>query len=482
MIQDLSIKDYLSELINEKQFLSQNIKDYSLDITSLSDNSKTAKFFSLFFCKGNLFKFEYLEDALNNGASYYITDRVDLFVRPNGILVKNIKIAMSIISAKFYKHKYKNLKIIGITGTKGKTSTLYMLSNILKTANKKFGYISSIENFDGKNTEVSKLSTPEPLQLHEILYKMYLNGCEYCIMEVSSQALKYDRVYGINFYISCFTNIGEDHISDIEHSSFEDYFNSKLKILKNSKLSIVNSDLNINREYCNLIYFGFKNINKNIKYELDIINSHIFENVFSVNENIYNLSIFGEFNILNATAAISIAKELYIDEKYIKKSFKEVVIPGRVEFFYNNEKNKIIIVDYAHNKLSFEVLFKSVKDNFKDYKIISIFGCPGGKAITRRKDLPEIAEKYSDYIYITEEDYGNEPLEKICSEILCNIKNKNIVEIEFDRELAVKKSIAKFEKAIVLLLGKGRETTQKRKDKYISVISDVEIAKEILNR
>ena len=309
---------------------------------------------------------------------------------------------------------------------------------------------------------------------------MVKNNCEYCIMEVSSQALKYDRVYSINFFLSCFTNIGEDHISDIEHSSFEDYFSSKLKIIDKSKKTLVNSQINIEKTD-NVIIFDYSGIVTDAKYKLQNINSKGQISYFDVNGMKFSINLFGQFNVFNAFVAISAALEMGIQSEIINEGLKDINVPGRVEFFYNEKLKKLLIVDYAHNKLSYTALYSDVKKEYPDYKIITVFGCPGGKALTRRIDLPNIAEKYSDYIYITEEDYGMESLYAICDEIYNNISDKNIAEIEYDREKAIQKAFYKYNnEAIILILGKGRERTQNRNGVYESVLSDVDIVKTFL--
>lgn len=477
----ISINDIIDVLVKNNQLVDINISDHNKIIEHLCDNSNDAKENSLLFCKGKNFKEKYLVDSIDSGISFYLADDRNLYKFKQGLLVKDIKISISIVASLFYKNPQDKLKIIGITGTKGKTSTVFMLKkiidNYLKDKSTKCGLISSIENYDGRNYEVAHLSTPEPLQLIQKLHSMVENNCEYCIMEVSSQALKYNRVYSINFFISCFTNIGEDHISDIEHSSFEDYFSSKLKIVDKSDKVLINSEIETTKQD-NMLIFDYNGLDANADYVLANLESNVKFSKFKVNNEEFCINLFGEFNAYNAFSAIALSMEIGIPTEYIKEALKNIVVPGRVEFFENKKEEKVFIVDYAHNKLSYEVLFENVKKQYPNYKIITIFGCPGEKALTRRKDLPEISEKYSDYIYITEEDYGNEPLEKICSEIFFNIKNKNIAEIEYDREVAIKKAFMKFRKEVVILvLGKGREKTQKRMNIYEDVLSDIEIVK-----
>lgn len=487
------ISDVLNWLQSKDLIRSINIsKRYDHIIGSLSDTSKDIKSNTLFFCKGTNFKNVFLEEAISKGIVLYITERDDLVEYGDHILVKDIRKAMAFIAGKFYNESWKKLTLIGITGTKGKSTTAYMtksiIDNFLQGSDKKCGILSSIENYDGEMTEESHLTTLEPIQLHEKFFRMVKNHCTYCVMEVSSQALKYHRVFGIEFDIGVFLNIGEDHISDIEHRSFEDYFQSKLMLFDYAKKVVVSAGLDITHDKA--IYFGECYKNNNLK---SIQNSEIMYYQYSdiqinptaIDFSIKNIgdltiSIPGSFNVENASAAAIVCKEINIPFKNIYEGLKAVTVSGRMELFRSKTTQNIAIVDYAHNKLSYEALFQSIQE-YKHYKIITIFGCPGQKAIQRRKELPAIAEKYSDYIYITEEDPGEESLEEICQEIYTNIENKTHAEIILSREEAIRKSFLLFkEPTLILILGKGRETRQKRGKKYVDFPSDVDLVQKYI--
>lgn len=474
------IKDVILWLEEDNQLISYDTNiNLNNEIIGIEDNSKLVSKDYLFICKGNNFKKDYLVEAINKGILAFVTDNNE-FDYEGYIFVKDIRKSMAIIASKFYKESWKKMTIIAITATKGKTTTSYMIKSIIdshiKDTNYKCAILSSAENYCGKDFEPASLSTKEPIDLHRSFFEMVNNNCRYCVLEVSSQALKYDRVYGINFDIGCFINIGEDHISEIEHPTFEDYFISKKKLLEMSKKVIISDELDIFRDDY-IIFSNNKNNNSSKYYSHDISTNDNMSNFFVNNEE-YHTNMIGNFNIENALCAISVAKELGIDYKDIKNGLSNIYVPGRMEVL-KIKNDKVVVVDYAHNKLSFEELMKNIKEMYNGYKIVSLFGCTGDKAKNRRYDLPVVAEKYSDYIYITEDDSGTEDLSDICNEIASNIKDKTKYEIEYDRNIAVEKAITKYDnKAVILLLGKGRENAQKRGSVSLKIKSDYDMAKQ----
>lgn len=477
-----TLKDIESWLLQYDLIMDSNINvDNAIIIQTLTDNSKEVTKDTLFVCKGAHFKREYLIDAMSNGAVCYITQDEELLGEGNYFLVSDIRRAMAVLANYFYDFSWKKMKLIAVTGTKGKSTTAYMVKSIidehLTGTDEKCAILSSIENYDGVHKVESHLTTKEPLDLHKSFYNMVLNNCTYCVMEVSSQALKYDRVWGIEFDIGIFLNIGEDHISDIEHSSFDDYYSSKLKLIPMCKKMIISDHLNIELE--NKITFGYEG---DSTYQIENVNLSGSNNQFSIKGvGDFTISMAGDFNILNAAAAIGATTELGILYEHIKSGLTKAQVSGRMEIFRSADHSKIAIVDYAHNKLSYESLFSSIIKEYEGHKIITVFGCPGNKAYKRRRELPEIAEKYSDYIFITEEDHGEEDLSKINAEILSHIQDKSIAESEENREIAIKKAIDKYDsKTVILVLGKGRETRQKRQTEYITTESDVSIIKKYL--
>ena len=240
--------DKIFEVLNEKGLVdrySRNLKFNNVHLDYLSYNSKDVKAKTLFICKGKLFKSEYLSNAVSNGVVAYISETYydDIDENVAYIVVKDIREAMYIISNIFYDFAWKNIKTVGLTGTKGKTTTTYYLKNILnKHLGRRCGIISTIDTYTGITDEESHLTTPEAPDLHRFFYETYKSNIPILVMEVASQGYKVKRVNGVTFDIGVFLNISEDHISDAEHPNFEDYLNCKLEFMKNVKIAVINKN------------------------------------------------------------------------------------------------------------------------------------------------------------------------------------------------------------------------------------------------
>ncbi len=483
-----SIEQY-KQLLGAKGLLIESSCSHK-DIEYVSCNSKDIKKNTLFICKGASFKKEYLEDAIASGVTIYISNQ-KYDVNCDYILVNDIRKAMVYCSELYHDKVWNNLSLIGITGTKGKSTTAffvrYMIDEYLKQNGKvASGILSSIASFDGKEEQESHITTPEPIDLHNYFSKAYNNGVEFVEMEVSSQALKYDRVLDVDFEVAAFLNIGEDHISDNEHVDFEDYFSSKLEIFKQSKVACVNTLCEFyDRVYSSatahakkVITFGVEDKNADVQgYNIQKDGN---DTVFMVKTDSFNLpfrlTIPGLFNVDNALAAISICLACNIPVECMQAGLEKARVNGRMEIYQNKDASMIGIVDYAHNKLSFEKLFQSTRKEFPDYRIVIVFGCPGFKALNRRQDLGTMAGRYADITYITEDDPAKEPIVDICNEIARYVDVAGgIYEIIYNRQDAIEKAVLdSTEKTVVLVAAKGNETVQKRADGFASMITDRE--------
>ena len=491
----MTLKDF-AELF-EKNGLKTEVRGLPDQIIDyISCNSADIRRGTLFLCKGAHFKPEYLGDAIKKGAVAYIAER-DMGVELPSIIVDDVRRAMALTANYYYGDVWRRLNLVGITGTKGKSTTAYFVKYILDEAlraedKKDSAIISSIDTYDGIENFESHLTTPEPFDLHRHFSNAVKSGIDYLTMEVSSQALKYDRVLGVGFTVGCFLNIGVDHISPIEHPDFEDYFKSKLRLFESCETAVINLDCDRADEVAeaakaagSVITFSQKRADADIfAYGIHKTNS---DTAFMVKTKDFDmeftLTIPGLFNVENALAAIGIAMALGIDSRYMLTGLMKARSKGRMEVYANADKTVTVIVDYAHNKLSFENLFSSVRKEYPDRAIAAVFGCPGKKAFDRRRDLGTIAGRYSKKVYITEEDPGEEPVGRISAEIAEYVKAVGgEYEIIDDRGEAIRRSIMDCdEPTVVLVTGKGDETRQKRGIQYIDCPSDVEYAKKYLD-
>ncbi len=490
----IMVSAYLQALEENGLLISHNLTENILksEISCLTYDTRELKTDAMFICKGAHFKEAYLDYALQNGALCYISEKK--YGKPNGILVSDIRKAMPILATLFFDNAPAKITSIGITGTKGKSTVTYYLRAILdcymKAISKpRIAVISSIDTYDGINDFESHITTPEAVEFYRHFDNAHNTGIKYLVSEISSQALKYDRVSGVNFDIAMFTNIGTDHISPVEHTDFEDYFSSKLKIFDNCRNAVINSDsdfadriLDAAKGKCNIVTYGTKETDTVYCKSINKTDDGFAFEVKTPNfENELRITMPGIFNVSNALAAIAACHIIGVPEEYISEGLLKARVSGRMQVYTSKDKNIAIIVDYAHNKMSFNALYNTVGIEYPGYSVISVFGCPGCKAHLRRKDLAEEADEHSDYIVITEEDSGEEPFEQIASDIASNIHNCPYSKFE-DRGQAIRDAVFGFkaEKKVILFTGKGEETRLKRGLVYEDCPTDAQLSIDIL--
>lgn len=496
------LKDYIEQLKKENllQAVELGNADSSLlnqQVKHIHHNSKEVTDETLYICKGLNYKPEYLEEAIHNGAMVYVAEKENVSnISFPHIVVNDIRKALAAIACMYYNFPATKINMIGLTGTKGKSTSAYYIKSILDHYMKRqnlpdTAIVSSIDTYDGKTCKESLITSPESIDLQEIIANAVDCKMQNLVMEVSSQALKLDRVHDIYYKVGVFMNISEDHISTIEHPNFEDYFASKLKLFHQVENACVNLDsdfidriLESAKSAKKVITFSTKNPKADI-YAYDIKKQGHTAISFKVRtpnfEKEMLLTMPGLFNVENALAAISTAICLDVPFEDIYEGLKTARASGRMESHVSKDGSIIVIVDYAHNKLSFEKLYESTKQEYPDKKIITVFGCPGGKAQLRRRDLGRLAGIHSDISYLTAEDPGPEDTIAICEEIASHIKeehgNYKIIE---DRGEAIKKAILENPNSVVLITGKGNETRQKYGKKFLPCLTDTEYAQEAL--
>ena len=462
--------------------------DKDIIINKIICNSKKVNNNDLFVAiKGTVLDgHDYIDEAIKNGASVIIVDkdRYEEFKSKSVLILKtnNTRKIVSKLACNFYNNPSKEFFLIGITGTKGKTTSSFMIRSILMRAGKKVGLIGTIGNYiDSNLISESSRTTPDSIYLQKLFRIMADNKCEYVIMEVSSLGLKYNRVDNSYFNLGVFTNFSIDHISKNEHCNIYDYYFSKLKLFNQVSIGIINIDDNYTNKItslidnCNFLTFSIFS-NSNLKAKNIIINktNTIFKvNIYNKEEEIKTMP--GMFEVYNALGSILVSTLLKIDIKYIKEGLKNVVVKGRSERVNNN-----IIIDYANNPNSLENILKTI-NSYKKGELICVFGCGGNRDKDKRPIMGKISGLLSDYTIITSDNPRYEKKEDIINDIEQGIKKvTNNYKIIVDRKDAIKYAIEKCKKDdIILLAGKGHETYEEINGKKYH-FDEREIIKKII--
>jgi UDP-N-acetylmuramoyl-L-alanyl-D-glutamate--2,6-diaminopimelate ligase len=486
----------LTELINSVHVIQVVGNVQRKDVTGIFYDSRKVVKGSVFVAvKGfNIDGHRFITDALNKGAvavvledNDAVPDEIFIHTEAAKLLVKDSRQALAELSKGFYKNISEKIKLIGITGTKGKTTTSYIIKSILETAGNKTGLIGTISNYIGDKEIKSSLTTPESNDLNELLLEMYNSGCNYAVMEVSSHALALKRVFGLDFSAAVFTNISSDHLDF--HQNFENYLSAKKILFDNLSLSafgVYNVDDKsspkiIENRVAPLYSLGKMPgadfIIKNISYDLE--GTYFLVEKGSVNYEI-STSLVGEFNAYNAAFAFAVTTLLGIDPETAVKGIKNTPqVPGRFEI--TGHKEKRVIIDYSHNADSLEKTLLAIGNIVGDeHPVYTVFGCGGNRDRTKRPVMGKIASDLSRKVFITSDNPRNEDPMDIIKEIEAGIEKKNYEIIE-DREEAIKTAIGQTEPdAVILIAGKGHETYQEIKG-VRKHFSDREVAEKYLN-
>ena len=450
--------------------------DLDVEIKGISSNSKEVKEGDLFVAiKGfEVDGHKFVNDAIEKGASAIIIEEgcdlksFDVPKELSVVMAKDTRKALAIVSSNFYGNPSKKFKLIGVTGTKGKTTTTFMIKEILEKAGKKVGLIGTIATYiNGKKLKDSDRTTPESLELQQLFSQMVKEGVEVVVMEVSSQSLKLHRVDGCEFDIVLFTNFSEDHISPNEHPDMEDYFNSKLKLFEMCKVGIVNTDdlhgVKIPKLFpdSQITTYGIDNYANVLAKDITITNSYVDFRVKITDRNErVKTCIPGRFSVYNSLAAICVAQKFGVTSEVVKQALLEVRVPGRSEMV-DNKLEIPIMIDYAHSPESLQNILQAVK-SYTRGKVISVFGCGGDRDSSKRPIMGEISGRIADYTFITSDNPRTEEPKKIVEQIEEGIKKtKGKYSVVVDRTEAIKQAIKMATKRdIIVLAGKGHEPYQ----------------------
>ena len=447
------------------------------EVTSIENDSRKVKEGSMFFAiKGfTTDGTTFIPKAIEYGAKVILVEEGSCDLKSLNIpedvtllVVPDARYAMAIGACNYYDNPSRKFKLIGVTGTKGKTTTTFMMKAILEKQGIKTGLVGTIAMYSGdRKIKDSDRTTPESIELQEVFAQMAEDGCQAVIMEVSSQSLKLNRVAGCDFDIAVFTNFSEDHISPKEHPNMQDYFESKLKLFKMCKCGFINiDDLQVCKvpklvPDCNIETYGIDNSCKLLAKDITITNSYVdFKvKIGDKNERI-KVDIPGRFTVYNSLAAISVALKLGCSTENIQEALVNIKVPGRSELV-DNPKELTIMIDYAHSPESLQNILNAVK-SYTRGRVISVFGCGGDRDTTKRPIMGEISGKTADYTIITSDNPRTEDPQKIVDQIEEGIKKtKGKYTVIVDRIEAIKHAIdIAGKKDIIVLAGKGHEPYQ----------------------
>jgi UDP-N-acetylmuramoyl-L-alanyl-D-glutamate--2,6-diaminopimelate ligase len=501
----LKISQAIDILKQDDLLVSAQVADSDETVTNISYNSREKQDNGIFFCKGNNFKAEYLQQAIQQGAVFYVAEK-EFDDQTDHLIVKDVQKALALLSSAYYGNPEKDLFIIAFTGTKGKTTTSYFIYDILKEVYPdKVALFSTIDRVVGPKPAdkfKSDLTTPESLELFRDMRRAVDNGMTHLVMEVSSQAYKKNRVYGLNFDIGGFLNITPDHIGVNEHPTYEDYLFCKKQLLINSKINIINRDTNdfetvyeaaLETSSADDIYlFGRDQTKDTVDFLLSSKEATLKDSIFTIkalndkalNLNIagdYRLGLVGDFNEINGTAAVIATGLFEVPTEDIFDGLQGAHVPGRMEHI-TSESHGIIFVDYAHNYASMKALLGFLHTEYPDSKLKVVVGSPGDKGISRRAGFSKVLSELADEAILTTDDPGFEDPADICRQIDEKIDHTKVkTRIVLDREEAIKEMISGSQDGdIIVLAAKGNDAYQKTKGVDVPYPTDPVVAKAVL--
>ena len=426
----------------------------------------------------------YISDAIKNGARAIVAEAFDKeYENVTTITVSDVREALAIISSTFYDNPGSKMKLIGITGTKGKTTTAYMIRDILLASGKKTGMIGTIYNTYGNVQIESTRTSPESLDLQKLLKDMVDSEIEYVVMEVSSHALELKRVHGLHFAVSVFTNLSEEHLDF--HGTMENYLMAKAKLFSISDYALINGDdiyapRLLKMIDCKSATYGLDNA-VNLTATDIRVNAGYVEYKMFINKMLETIrvNIPGRFTVYNSLAAIGVCSFLNAQMDAILLALSNVTVPGRSEIV-NINKTFTVMIDYAHNPSSLEAILSSVKKHAKG-RVICVFGCGGNRDTLKRPIMGEISGRMADFTVVTTDNPRNESPDRIMNDIKAGIqKTKGLYKCIENRKEAIKFAMRiAWKNDIIIIAGKGHEKYQILKNDKKIHFDEREIVKKI---
>lgn len=480
---------FLSELIKDLDNILKITGDKDIEIKGIAYDSRLVRSGYVFVCITG-YKTDghnYISDAVLKGAVAVVVEKE---VQADGaaavVTVGDTRLALGLISAAYYGYPARGMKLIGVTGTNGKTTTTYLVRSILERYGKNTAILGTISNIIGGTAVEAKRTTPESYDLQEMFHEMREAKTDYCVMEVSSHSLELKRVAGCTFNVGIFTNLTRDHLDF--HGTFENYLNAKMKLFEQSNIAVINID----DPYSDTI---IKNLSIPVmsysqSKDADVTAGSIeitsryskFQLRYEGREIEIKLPLPGKFNVYNALSASAACLSLGVPIEMVKEGLENVKgVPGRSEVV-DSGRGYTIIIDYAHTPDGLENILKTVHEYAKG-RIITLFGCGGDRDRTKRPEMGETAGRLSDICIVTSDNPRTENPESIIEDILPGVRKvTDKFEVVVDRKLAIEKALSIADKHdVIVIAGKGHETYQVLKNKTIH-FDEREIVESILKR
>ena len=442
------------------------------EVTTLINDSRKAEKGSVFVCISGAVSdgHSYAADVAAKGAAALVVEHeVDVPEDVTVILVKDTRYALALMSAAYFGYPADKMKIIGITGTKGKTTTTYMIKSILDGVGHKVGLIGTIEAIIGEKHIPASNTTPESYTIQKYFAEMAEAGCDCVVMEVSSLGLMLHRTAGIPFEIGIFTNLGKDHIGPNEHKDFEDYKRCKGLLFQQCRLGIANVDDRYFKDVfknatCRVETFGFSE-NADLRAEnVKLVSRPGYLGVAYHVSGLMNfdveIDIPGKFSVYNSLTAIAVCRHFQVPAEKIKEVLKQAKVKGRIEMIKVSDEFTLMI-DYAHNAMSLESLLTTLKE-YNPKRLVCLFGCGGNRSKDRRYEMGEVSGRLADLTIITSDNPRFEEPQDIIDDIKTGIGRTDGKYVEIcDRKEAIKYAIANGQPGdVIVLAGKGHEDYQ----------------------
>ena len=504
----LSEHNLLREIINGDswQLDTAHIDGTDTPFTNLTYDTRTVAPNTLLVCKGR-FRPEFLDGTEERGLAAYVAESdLSSHTTKPGLIVNDARKALSLLAAAFYDHPERDLTVIGITGTKGKTTTAYFTQSILNTYSAgRCALFSSVDNcLDGHTYAESDLTTPESLDSFRMMRQAADNGMKYLVMEISSQAYKVNRVYGLTFDVAAFLNISPDHISPIEHPTLEDYLYCKRQIIANSRTLVLGSEcrhIGLLREdaavhQVPVSEFGVLDDmprdgadDQTCAWPVDGTHRAYRMRLDGNDLGEFSLDLDGDFNYKNALAAIAIAHAAGVPaDCEALRALEHTKVPGRMMQYRDERTSTIAIVDYAHNYDSVVKLLDYVSTRYgeRNPRITLVAGSAGNKAIDRREGIVKAAQDRISRFVFTAEDTDTEPYEDICRDMAGHVTNSHVAsDTIIDRTQAIASALHEAQEDkdrtdVVLVIGKGHERWIKDLNRHVPYEGDDCVVERLL--